>query len=72
MTRDDQRLQDDRKLQEGWKDIAERVTKEQDPLRLTELADELIHALNQQTKLSVPISGLKESSEEEGSGQRKA
>ena len=41
---------DDRKLQERWKCIALRVSKEQNPDRLTELANELIEALNDQMK----------------------
>jgi hypothetical protein len=41
---------DDRKLQERWKCIALRVSKEQDPDRLMELANELIEALNDQIR----------------------
>ena len=43
---------DDRKLQERWKCIALRVSKEQDPDKLTELANELIEALNDQINAS--------------------
>ena len=45
---------DDRRLRERWKDIAERVSKEQDSQKLTELTNELIEALNEQTKYTQP------------------
>ena len=47
-------VSDDRKFQERWKDIADRVSKEQDSQKLTELTNELIDALNERTKCSQP------------------
>jgi hypothetical protein len=44
-------LPDDRRLQERWKDIAERVSKEQDSQKLSELTNELIHALDERTSI---------------------
>ena len=40
---------DDRRFQETWKDIADRVSKEQDSQKLTELTNELIDALDEQS-----------------------
>jgi hypothetical protein len=45
---------DDLKLQKTWEDIAERVSHEQNPEKLTELAHELIEALDEQAKLRRP------------------
>lgn len=41
---------DDQKFQERWKRIAERMSKEQDTQKLTELTNELIEVLNERTK----------------------
>jgi hypothetical protein len=45
---------DDREFQERWKEIAERVSKEQDSPKLTELTNELIHALDERTSIRKP------------------
>jgi hypothetical protein len=45
---------DDLKLQKTWEDIAERGSHEQNPEKLTELAHELIEALDEQAKLLRP------------------
>src|SRR5215472_19241929 len=41
---------DDRRFQERWKDIADRVSKEQDSQKLTELTNEPIDALAKKTR----------------------
>jgi hypothetical protein len=42
--------QDDLKTPESWEKVAERVSKEQDPKKLTELANVLIEKLDKATK----------------------
>jgi ribosomal protein S7 len=55
---------DDRRFQERWKDIAERVSKEQDSQKLTKLTNELIDALNEHTKYSQPAPDANRDDEE--------
>ena len=47
-------VSDDQRFQERWREIAERVSKEQDAQKLTELTNELIEALDERTKCSQP------------------
>ena len=46
--------QDDLKFQESWEKVAERVSKELDPKKLTELANLLIEKLDEATKQRRP------------------
>jgi len=46
--------QDNLKSQEPWEKVAERVAKEQDPKKLTELANGLIERLDEATKRRRP------------------
>jgi hypothetical protein len=48
------RAQDDLKSQEPWEKVAEQVSKEQDPKKLTELANLLIEKLDKATKRRRP------------------
>ena len=44
----------DMKPQKAWEDIAKRVSREQDPQKLSELVSELLDALDQQAEQKQP------------------